>query len=201
MRKELGNFDKGKALKAASGIVLVATLALTAAACSSSPSSTDSVASLPGHNSGSGGTTSGTLTQSREDQDEINFAHCLRRHGVNEPDPKQVPGQSGLVVQVPASGPTTSAALAACNHFLPPTSSAKRQQRAADLPGLTHYAQCMRAHDIPLLDPDPNTGSVNLGNVPGITSGFGRYSPEFRSADGACRHLLPSDVHDDGTGP
>ena len=193
--------QRRSALKAASGVVLVATLALTAAACSSSPSSTNSVASLPGHRSGSGGGTSGTLTQSQEAQDEIDFVHCLRSHGVNEPDPKQIPGRSGLAVQVPASGPTTNAALAACDHFLPPASSAKQQQRAAELPGLTRYAQCMRAHDIPLLDPDPTTGSVNLGNVPGISSDFGRYSPQFRSADAACRHLLPSGVHDDGTGP
>jgi hypothetical protein len=59
----------------------------------------------------------------------------------------------------------------------------------------------MRAHDIALLDPDPQTGSLNLGNVPGITSDFGRYTPQFHSADAACRHLLPADVHDDGTGP
>jgi len=37
--------------------------------------------------------------------------------------------------------------------------------------------------------------------VPGITSDFGRYSPQFRAADTACRHLLPTGVHDDGTGP
>ena len=179
----------------------VAILALTGAACSSSPSSTDSVASLPGHSSGSSGGSSGTATQSQVDQGEINFAHCLRSHGLNEPDPKHAAGQSGLVVQVPANGPVTNAALAACSHFLPATSAAKQQQRTASLPALTRYARCMRAHDIALLDPDRQTGSVNLGNVPGITSDFGRNSPEFRSADQACRHLLPTGVQDDGTGP
>jgi hypothetical protein len=189
------------ALKAAIGVVSVTTLALTAGACSSSPSSTVSVASLPGHSSGSSGGTSGTATQSQVDQGEINFARCLRSHGLNEPDPKHSPGQSGLVVQVPASGPATNAALAACSHFLPATSASKQQQRTASLPALTRYARCMRAHDIALLDPDPQTGSVNLGNVPGITSDFGRNSPEFRSSDQACRHLVPAGVHDDGTGP
>jgi hypothetical protein len=193
--------QRGRVLKVASGVVSVAILALSAAACSSSASSTDSVASLPGHSSGSTGGTSATATQSQIDQGEINFAHCLRSHGLNEPDPKHAPGVSGLVVQVPASGPATNGALAACNHFLPATSSAKQEQRTAELPALTRYAQCMRGHDISLLDPDPQTGSVNLGSVPGITSDFGRNSPQFRSADQACRHLLPAGVHDDGTGP
>jgi hypothetical protein len=58
----------------------------------------------------------------------------------------------------------------------------------------------MRGHDIALQDPTPQ-GDLNLGRVPGITGNFGRYSPQFRAADAACRHFLPPDVHDDGTGP
>jgi len=58
----------------------------------------------------------------------------------------------------------------------------------------------MRDHDIAMLDPGPQ-GQLDLGNVPGITSDFGRYSPQFRAADQSCRHLLPAGVHDDGTGP
>ena len=183
------------------GAGLLASFALIVTACSPSPSSSDTVASLPGHGPVSSAGTSGPASESQVDQAEINFAHCLRSHGVNEPDPKHVPGHSGLVVQVPSSTPANNAALAACNHVLPPASAARQQQRAADLPGLTHYAQCMRNHDIALLDPDPQTGAVDLGNVPGIVNGFTRHTPQFRSADEACRHLLPADVHDDGTGP
>jgi hypothetical protein len=58
----------------------------------------------------------------------------------------------------------------------------------------------MRAHDIPMLDPTV-AGQLALGQVPGITGDSGRYSTQFRQADGACRHLLPAGVHDDGTGP
>ena len=58
----------------------------------------------------------------------------------------------------------------------------------------------MRAHDIGMLDPT-SQGQVNLGNVPGITGDVGRYSPQLRAADAACRHLLPANIHDDGTGP
>ena len=188
-------------LYTAVGVAVIAAFALTLTACASSAPSTQTVASLPGHGSSSSASASGEATESQVDQGEINFAHCLRSHGVNEPDPKHVPGQSGLVVQVPSSTPATSAALAACTYLLPPASAASQQQRAADLPGLTRYAQCMRNHDIALLDPDPRTGAVDLGNVPGIANGFTRHTPQFRSADEACRHLLPADVHDDGTGP
>ncbi len=65
---------------------------------------------------------------------------------------------------------------------------------------LTRYAECMRGHAIAMLDPT-SAGELNLGSVPGITSDFGRYSPQFRTADAGCRHFLPRDVHDDGTGP
>ena len=71
---------------------------------------------------------------------------------------------------------------------------------APRLHALTNYAQCMRAHDINMLDPTP-LGQLNPGNVPGISSDFGRNSPQFRNADGACRHLLPAGVADTGSGP
>lgn len=185
--------------------VLTAAVAAGAAgallgACSSNP--TDSVASLPGHTIGT--QASGTLTQAQSDENMVSFARCLRSHGVAEPDPAQRPGHVGLSVEIPAPGPSTNAALAACNHFLVPLMQMKeshaRQELAAWLPGLTHYAECMRAHDIAMLDPG-SEGQLNLGNVPGISNDFGRYSPQFRAADSACRHLLPAGVHDDGTGP
>jgi hypothetical protein len=182
-------------------MLLVGVVGVAAAACSS-PSSTSSVASLPGHGATSHAT--GQLTAAQSAQDMVNFTRCLRSHGVAEPDPFHRSGHVGLSVEIPTPGPTTNAALGTCNHFIEPIAQAKqagaRQELAAWLPALTRYAQCMRAHDISMLDPTPE-GSVNLGNVPGISSDFGRYSPQFRAADHACRHLLPAAIHDDGTGP
>ncbi len=184
----------------ASAIGSVTFLAIVATACSAA--STPSVASLPGRHPAA--TSASQPSSSESDQDLVNFARCLRRHGAAEPDPVHIPGHSGLSVQIPPSGPTTNAALNVCNHYLAPVMRMKqahaRQELASWLPGLTHYAQCMRSHDIAMLDPNSD-GSLSLGNVPGITSDFGRYSPQFRSADAACRHFLPAAVHDDGTGP
>lgn len=187
--------------RATTAVVATAVAGVTFAACSS-PSSTSSVASLPGHTADS--VAGGPLTQAQSDHAMVQFAQCLRAHGVAEPDPVHRPGHSGLSVQIPTPGPGTNSALDACNHFLTPLIQMKeshaRQQLASWLPALTHYAECMRTHDIPMLDPG-SEGQLNLGSVPGITNDFGRYSPQFRSADSACRHLLPSAVHDDGTGP
>jgi hypothetical protein len=176
--------------------------ALLAVACSS-PASVPQVASLGGHHRG---TAAGQLTQAQSDQDMVNFARCMRAHGVAMPDPVHIPGHDGLSLEFTATpSPLTRAASAACRHWIGPIIQAKQAGAAAAMPparlaALTRYARCMRGHDIAMLDPT-SFGALNLGNVPGMNSGFGRYSAQFRAADAACRHLLPAGVRDDGTGP
>jgi len=181
---------------------ILLTAALLAAACSSSAAGPQ-VASLGGHHGGATGPQ--RLTSAQSDQDMLNYARCMRAHGVNMADPVHIPGHAGLSLVTSASPPPSRAATAACTHFLQPIIQAKDAGAAAALSparlaALTSYARCMRAHDIPMLDPT-SFGALNLGRVPGISSDFGRYSPQFRAADTACRHLLPAGVHDDGTGP
>jgi hypothetical protein len=49
------------------------------------------------------------------------------------------------------------------------------------------YAGCMRSHGVPNF-PDPNSsGSIDKAKVSSLSG-----SPQFRVADGACRHLLPN---------
>ena len=174
------------------GALAAAALALTIAGCSSGQAR--SVASLPGH------PPAGTATQATGGQLHrlVDFARCMRGHGVSVPDP-----QPGKPYGISAGG-AGAAALHACQHFLPPadtgTAGSQASETAAELPALIAYARCMRSHDISMLNPD-SSGVLNLGNVPGISSDFGRYSPQFRAADAACRHLLPAGVRDDGTGP
>jgi hypothetical protein len=181
----------------------LAVLALGGAACSSG-APTASVASLPGHTATTSGTGSAVVGQASGDQQMVDYARCLRQHGVAEPDPVHIPGHNGLSIEIPAPGPRTRPAMNACQHFIAKLIAQKEagaaSQTAPHLHALTDYAQCMRAHDINMLDPT-SFGALNLGHVPGMTSDFGRYSPQFRAADAACRHLLPPGVHDDGTGP
>ena len=188
-------------------VVIGATAALLAAAllvaaCSSSAAGPQ-VASLGGHPSGDTGPQ--RLTSAQSDRDMLSYARCMRAHGVNMADPVHIPGHPGLSLVTSATPPPSRAATAACAHFMQPIIHAKDAGAAAAmsparLAALTSYARCMRVHDIAMLDPT-SFGALNLGRVRSISSDFGRYSPQFRAADTACRHLLPAGVHDDGTGP
>jgi hypothetical protein len=127
----------------------------------------------------------------------------MRAHGVQMQDPRHIPGHAGLSINLPTRDAASSSAYRACDSIIQPVAEAKphaASRPAAVLAALTSFAQCMRSRDIGMLDPTPD-GQLNLGNVPGIASDYGRYSPQFRQADTACRHLLPAGVHDDGTGP
>jgi hypothetical protein len=159
------------------------------------------VASLSGHAVAS---SPQALTEAQSDQNMISFARCMRGQGVQMSEPVHHPGHAGLSIDMPSRGPATNAAYAVCIHFIQANITAKEAgaaaQAAPHLAALTRYAQCMRSHDINMLDPTP-LGELNLGHVPGITSDFGRYSPQFRAADAACRHFLPTGIRDNGTGP
>ena len=185
----------------ATALLALSATALAIAACSSGAAGPQ-VAHLPGHSGHANGP--GQLTTAQSDRDMISFARCMRAHGVQVRDPFHRAGHSGLSIELPAQTVSNRPAFIACNHFLQPIIQMKNAHAAAvaapELHALTEYARCMRAHDISMLDPTAD-GQLNLGNVPGITSNFGRYSPQFRAADGACRHLLPAGVHDNGTGP
>jgi len=167
-------------------------LAICAICACSSGRPGPGVASLPSHSA----RPPTALTRAQEFQRLVKFAECMR---IDVPDPQ--PGR----VQIPvATDPATAAAMRACQQWLPSFNSGSagnpNGNLAAQMPHLIAYARCMRAHDIAMLDPN-SFGALNLGQVPGINNDFGRYSPQFRAADAACRHLLPGGVRDDGTGP
>ena len=188
---------------------LLVAAAVLAGGCSSAASSGPGgapVASLSGH-AGAGadaGQSGQPLTQQQSDQDMISFTRCMRSHGVQMSDPVHRPGHAGLSIDLPTRDSATSSAYGACTHFIQAIiqikSAGAAAQAAPHLAALTRYAQCMRGHDINMLDPTPQ-GELNLGTVPGVTSDFGRYSPQFRAADAACRRFLPAGIRDDGTGP
>jgi hypothetical protein len=190
----------------AAGLMALAAL-ITACSSGSTGSGPGSaaVASLAGGTGHAAHAAARPLTQEQSDLDMIHFARCMRSHGVAMSDPFHRPGHAGLSIEMPTQDAATRPAYTACTHFIQPiiqakAASAKSQLSAADLAALTSYAECMRSHDINMVDPTAE-GELNLGTVPGITSDFGRYSPQFRAADSACRHFLPAGVHDDGTGP
>jgi hypothetical protein len=158
---------------------------------------------------GGGSTSAPNATEAaaavRSDQGMIQFARCMRAHGVDMPDPFHRPGHAGLSISLPEQGPATTNAYKACGQFLEPTIELKQRAAAKTITpavrlGLVRYAECMRGHAVPMLDPNA-MGQLNLGDVPGLSNGFGRYTPQFHAADHECRQFLPANIRDDGTGP
>jgi hypothetical protein len=152
------------------------------------------------------GANASRLSLSAGDRDFLEFASCVRSHGVSITDPFHRPGHTGLTLSFPSPSPAATAAEHACQHFIEAVINMKEAHAQAltasiRLP-LIRFAECMRSHGIPLQDPDA-TGQLNLAPAGGPDAGRGpgRYSPVFHTADQACRHLLPAGVPDNGTGP
>jgi len=113
---------KPRARSAAAWLALPAT-ALAVVACSSGPG-TPQVAHLPGHAARSAA--AGQLTVAQSDNDMVNFARCMRSHGVQMPDPFHRAGHSGLSIEIPEQTAANRPAFTACTHFLQPRPSSRR---------------------------------------------------------------------------
>ena len=185
--------------RSAGAIVATAGLALLAAGCSGSWSS-----------SGSGGSPSAGGSSSSPSADA--FSACMRSHGVsNFPDPNA--GGRPLEVdaqQLGVSDGLYQAVEQACQHLLPTGGSLQRRLHQCLLYGdcpetlvqplmilERKYAECMRSHGVPNW-PDPSISAkggrpvFDLGTA-GIDTQF-TDSPQFRSKDRECRRLTGGSV-------
>ena len=126
--------------------VCAAALLLSLTACAGS-AKTPEVASV-----GSTGPTASASASTDRTGQLLEFASCMRRHGVNVPDPQ--PGAQN--VQLPAGtkgDSSTQQALQTCQHFLggggktgtDPTAQARS----------VALAQCLRKHGLDVPDPQP----------------------------------------------
>lgn len=164
-------------------MVLIA-LSVPLAACGSSGSSSSA---------GGGSTVADPSSEAANHAKALQFASCMRTHGVpNFPDPKSN-GGGGLLVQaspngtivngVKVNGPAFQGAMQSCKSDLPnggnprPLSEAQRNRMLA-------FSQCMRAHGITNF-PDPTFHGARVG-VQLKGSGLNPSSPAFQSAQKAC---------------
>ncbi|MBO0868504.1 MAG: hypothetical protein J2P15_08055 [Micromonosporaceae bacterium] len=127
-----------------------------------------------------------TTSQDRQQQ-MVDYARCMRAHGVDVPDPD--PGGGGAVkIQVPqgTSQEKMRAAQEACKQYLPnggaPPSLSPEQLAAAQ-----KFAQCMREHGIDIPDPDPGNPGIRIRNID-------PNDPKFKAAQQACQGLLPGNL-------
>jgi hypothetical protein len=157
---------------------VVAALAATAliAACGGSGSS----------GGGSGGA---------DDSKELAFAACLRKAGIDAPDPKRGPnGELSQRIGIPKgiSPQRMQQIQKDCQRksgFKPKAPSKAEQARFRD--AALKFARCMRAHGIDIPDPQAGGGGIMIQKGPGAQGGPDPRSPAFKRAELACRSLLP----------
>jgi hypothetical protein len=183
-------------VRTAAAIIATGALALLAAACGGSPSST-----------GSGG--SPDAGGSATPPSAVAYSACMRSHGVPKfPDPPssgQIPKTSAQLLGVSSS--QLRATQRACQHLLPSTSGSLQQQAqqcvlAGDCPAAVvqqmltsgrRFAVCMRSHGV-LNWPDPTIDTGAHQGVPFFNlskEGIDDHSPQISRKMNECGRLTP----------
>jgi hypothetical protein len=167
-------------------------LALALAACGGSPDG-DRVASLSG--GGATTTTSGTGKAAAKDpqQAALDFAKCMREHGIDIPDP-EVDDQGRVRVRVGGPGgggarpdpKKLDEAQKACGGLMGGGGDGRGQIDPEERDAMVAFARCMREHGIDMPDPTGD-GLVMRKDDDG---GPDPSSERFQEAERACDHHL-----------
>lgn len=141
-----------------------------------------------------GANRTGTSTTASQDPQEamLDYAECMRRNGVDVPDP-----QGGGFVITPETQDTSAAgrrkfeeADKRCRHHLanmrPPKLSEEEQAQMRE--AALKHARCMRAHGIDV--PDPDVGEGGRMAIP--LDSVDLNDPDFQEAQKACEKHLRS---------
>jgi hypothetical protein len=138
---------------------------------------------------GSDSTTSSGNDRERFREAALEFAECMRRNGVDMPDPKP-DGRMTLMAE-PGDEATLRRAQEACQKHLDkarPPEPSEEEQREARERALEH-ARCMREHGIDF--PDPTFGKDGTVEQR-LGEGIDPRDPAFREAEKACGMGGPS---------
>jgi hypothetical protein len=120
---------------------------------------------------------------------QLEFARCMREHGVDVPDP----GAAGGPLVIGGSGPEVEKmqeATEACNHFLEAAFGAPATPDPEMLDKMLAFAKCMREHGIDFPDPNPQGGGVSIQIGPGGPGAIDPGSDTFQKAQEACQPVL-----------
>jgi hypothetical protein len=124
--------------------------------------------------------------QNKAFEGALEYAECMREHGIDIPDPQQE-GNGGVLMRGPknANPQKTKAAEKACQkHLEAGGATPNPAKRAEAQDAMLKYARCMRGEGIDM--PDPKNGRMELRSGPG----GGPDSPRFKAADKACHRYL-----------
>jgi hypothetical protein len=165
-------FRTASRLPAAAAAIAAATVI---AACGSSSPSASSSAGHP--------------TQVQTLQVAVNFAGCMRSHGVPFPDPTTSPRafkNAFAPNSALAQSPAFQSAYKTCRHLLPndgaPSQGAAHSQ--AQIAAMMAFARCIRSHGFPSF-PDP-TSSGELTHEMVANAGINLHQPAVLQAGDAC---------------
>ena len=117
---------------------------------------------------------------------DLNYASCMRRHGVADfPDPS-TDGVFSLINIDPNTSQYRSAENA-CQKVLPKVNPPSPAEQAKFLQKALAFAQCMRSHGEPTFrDPTVTNGGISFS-----LSGLDLSAPQFQRAQQACQRLAP----------
>jgi hypothetical protein len=184
-RKEL--FVRRKLALATTVGVLVALVVVVAGCGGGDP---EGVASLP-DTTGETTTDSESTTPSQQDPEEaaLEFAQCMREHGVDMPDPSP---NGGITLNArPGDEQKIQEAQEACAPLLEDARpQLTEEQRIAMQEGFLAFARCMREHGIDFPDPQFGEGGTFMQRFRGGQGGPGPDDPEFQEAQEACQPIL-----------
>jgi hypothetical protein len=180
---------KRKLELAATAGALAAALVLALTACGGNGDS-DDVASLTdttgqSTTGGSGDGGSGAPSEREREEAALEFAQCMREHGVDFPDPvngrfefRSTPGDDQAKVQE---------AQEACQDILEDAAPPLDEEQQAEMQdALLAFARCMREHGIDFPDPQFEEGGGALQMLPEGTED----DPKFDEAQEACQPIL-----------
>jgi hypothetical protein len=188
----------------------VVAVGLLATACGgASEGATDGIASA---GDGSAAKTASDKKDVDPQQAGLDFARCMREHGVDMPDPT---GEGGMVMIGPGPGERQAGAVLSgppagfqeadkeCRHHLegligdgPGPLDPAEQDKALK------FAKCMRDNGIDMPDPDFSGGGVRITIAGGPGSTTGPDSETFKAAQKACGGLFgPAGGGGFSTGP
>jgi hypothetical protein len=137
---------------------------------------------------GSSGSPSSAAGTGSGDTLALQFADCMRSHGVPTfPDPGSPGGGPGSNSAINKQSPAFVSAEQACNKLQPGGRPKGTPLPEAQRVAALAWAQCIRTHGVPELpDPTfPNSGGMFIGVAPG----FNPQSPAFKQAQAACGSL------------
>ena len=150
---------------------------------------------------GCGGSSGGDGSTGRpDDSKELAFAKCLRKAGIDAPDPQISGGKISQHIRVP-EGISHERVRRITQDCARKTGGGpkplSREDRARFLDAALKFARCMRAHGVDVPDPKPGDGGIMIQKGTGESGSAGGgpdidpESPAFQRAQRACQSYLP----------